>query len=397
MVFDLEDGDLYLRGSQNQIDAVLTELLSPSELDERRERRVGVADVGGGAATVGAALVAGEEYLRLTPESLAKVRELGEQLDANGSLRGYVRNGNKFAGDLKFDKVSFAPEQALALQTAAVSLALRSAIADVQKAVQEVQESVDELARRARAREVGRVVGLYEHLQAVTASTRARRRLLKADWDSVSGAGLELRQSLTALRAYAHTTLNSFDAGARVPKRAKSLAAFSDTEGLGGTMKLIAVAEKALHLWQYLRIEHVRVTDPEHVESALDDARASLRDNQRRDGELAEAATAKLDALRQISPLETHHLLSIPDLQRNAEAALSTVEEFATVSRTDMPTLERHVRRPEFADTRAEVKRQAISAKDTAAEASKIVGRAAGTGAKKAATKVVDPLRKLRQ
>ncbi|MFC5729482.1 MULTISPECIES: hypothetical protein [Nocardioides] len=397
VVFDLKDGGLYLRGAQDQIDAIVAELLSAAEVEARRTRSVGVADAAGAVTTAAALLAAGEEYLRLTPESLAKLRELGEQLDANGSLRGYLRKGSKFAGDLKFDKVSFRPEQALALQTAAVSLALRSAIADVQKAVEVVQESVDELARRARSQEVGRVVGLYEHLEAVAASTRSHGRLLKADWDSVSGAGLELRQSLTALRAYAQTTLNTFDADARVPRRAKALGAFSDTEGVGGTLKLIAVAEKALHLWEYLRLEHVRSTDPEHVESALEDARASLRTNQDRDRELVEAATGKLKALRQISPLETHHLFSIPDLQRNAEQALDTLEEFATVSRTGRPILDRHIHRPEFAETRAEVKRHAISAKDSAADASKAVGRAAGTGAKKAATKVTEPLRGLRR
>ena len=397
VAFDLEDGGLYLRGDRDRIDALLAELLSPEELEARREKTVSATDAAAAAATVGALLAAGEEYLRLTPESLAKVRQFGGEYDGTGALRGYVRSGGRFSGNLSFDTVSFGAEQALALQTAAVSLALRSAIADVKKAVEEVQKSLDKLARLVRAQEVGGVIGLYEHLEAVVTSTKSRGRLLKADWDSVSGAGLELRQSLAALRAYAQTTMRGFNADAQVPKRAKAIAAFSDQQDIGGTLNLIAVAERALHLWEYLRIEHVRVNDPEHVESALEDARASLRTNRDRDRELLEEATRKLEDLREIGPLETYRLFSIPELQQSADTALDALSDFATVSRTDLPELDRHIHRPPLSETRAEVMRHAIGAKDNAVKVSKTAGHATSKSAKKAATTVAKPLRGLKK
>jgi len=378
LVFDLEEGGLYLRGDRERIDALVAELLSSDALEARGGAAVGAADAAAMAASGAALLATGEEYLRLTADGLAKVREFGGQFDSTGALRGYVRSGGEFAGNLTFETVSFGAEQALALQTAAVTLALRSAIADVRKAVEEVQRGVDQIARRVEAREVGEVVGLYEYLESVVAATQTRGHLLRADWDSVSDAGRELHQSLRALRTYAHRTIASFDSRANVPTRARSVAAFADTHDLGGTLKLITIAERALHLWEYLRIEHVRVNDPDHVESALEDARTSLRTNRDRDRELIDEATRKLAALREIGPLEVHRVISIPELQRSAAAALDVLTDFATVSRTDLPDLDRTLYRPGLSDTQAELKRQAIGVRD---------------GAKQIAGKVTEPLR----
>jgi hypothetical protein len=98
--------------------------------------------------------------------------------------------GAKLAGvaaHLSFETVSLGAERALAMQTAAVSSALRSAIADVQAAVEAVDQKVSDVQKRVRAREVGEVVGTYRHLQQIVDSTRDRGHLLDADWDQVSG------------------------------------------------------------------------------------------------------------------------------------------------------------------------------------------------------------------
>ena len=72
------------------------------------------------------------EDLRLTAASAVKVAQYGEQFDASGALRGLVRGEKGIAGKLVFEPVSKTADQALALHTAAVSLALCSATADVQ-------------------------------------------------------------------------------------------------------------------------------------------------------------------------------------------------------------------------------------------------------------------------
>ena len=62
--------------------------------------------------TVAALASSGGDYFRLTAESAAKLGELGKQTDQNGSMYGFVRSGNRFAGNLRFDQANFAPEQA---------------------------------------------------------------------------------------------------------------------------------------------------------------------------------------------------------------------------------------------------------------------------------------------
>ena len=84
------------------------------------------------------------------------------------------------------------------MQTAAVALALalRSAIADVQAAVEAVDEKVSDIQKKVRAREVGEVVGTYRYLQRVVDATRERGKLLEADWDQVAGARRDLEIAL---------------------------------------------------------------------------------------------------------------------------------------------------------------------------------------------------------
>ena len=98
------------------------------------------------------------------------------------------------------------------MQTAAVALALRSAIADVQAAVEAVDEKVSDIQKKVRSREVGEVVGTYRFLQRVVDSTRQRGQLLEADWDQVAGARRDLEIALESLRAYVTETTSEIDA-----------------------------------------------------------------------------------------------------------------------------------------------------------------------------------------
>jgi hypothetical protein len=134
-----DDAGLLVRGEPDAVDAVLAEILLPAELDAHRRAASHVADVAPAGMSVAALSVTAQEYLRPTAASLEKLSRLGAQTDSSGALRGYVRHNGKFAGNLSFETVSFGAEQALALQTAAVTMALRTAIANVEAAVERVK------------------------------------------------------------------------------------------------------------------------------------------------------------------------------------------------------------------------------------------------------------------
>lgn len=391
----LDEGGLLVRGDLQSVDAVLEELLEPAEVEAHRRAASRVADVTAAGASVAAVAATAQEYLRLTPESLARVQQYGAQHDGSGALLAVVRgDGGRIAGQLKFEHVSFGAEQALAMQTAAVSMALRSAIADVQAAVERVEDKVSDIQRRLGARELGEVVGSYRRLSRVVEATSARGELLDADWESIAGAGLDLDRDLETMRAYVTKTVNAVKDDARLSKRENAVKRLSDPEGVAGTLRLILVAEQALHLWEYLRIERIRRTQPEHLESALEEARSSLRSQRQLDEALVHTATKRIKRARKIDPLEIHHVLAIPEMEKASNRALDALAEFARASRAPLPVASRRIRRPELAEAGAELKQQAIGAKDGVVQASMIVGRATARGAKTVSRRAGRPFRR---
>lgn len=390
----LDGDDLYVTGEATSIDLVLADLLGPVDAMRRRSA-TRLAEAGAVAAGAAALAMPAEELFRLTPEGLAKLAQYGEQLTDGGALRGFVRgDAGRFAGDLSFEAVSFGAEQALAMQTAAVALALRSAIADVQAAVEAVDEKVSDIQKKVRAREVGEVVGTYRFLKRVVDSTRERGQLLEADWDQVAGARRDLEIALESLRAYVTESINDINADDSLPKRESAIKRITSNKGVAGSLRLILIAEQSLHLLEYLRLERVRTTDPDQVPSALADAKRSLNAQRELDATLVHTAIASIEAAKQVDPLEIHRIFSIPQLEKASVKAFDALASFASASRSDLPEFDRLVRRPEVAEARAEVKRHAVYARDGVVDGSKALGQAVSQGAKQVSESVREKVRR---
>lgn len=384
------DGDgLYLRGNSGAIDAVVDQVLehAPSVGRRTRAKAADTLAVATTASVLG--MTSAEEFLRLTPESLARVQQLGGQMDATGALRGFVRGeGGQIAGQLTFEKVSFNVEQAMALQTAAVALALRTAIADVEAAVEAVDKKVADVQRRLRSRNVGEVVGTYRHLRTIHERTLARGHLLEAHWDQVAYSGRDLTVALEELRDFVTSTINAVGMDQNLAVRKAAINALGDEYGVGASLRLILVAEQALHLQQALRMERVRTTDPDHYQSALDDAKQSLQEQHDLNDRLVRNATEHLQAAVEIDPLEVHRIISIRTLPSALDAAATELESFATSARVDTPEIDRDIARPSLSDTRDEIRREARGAAQGFAAVSRGVGQQAALRAKGARSRL---------
>lgn len=385
----LDGDDLYVRGPADSIDLVLDEILGPAENKQRRNLLASSTDAGAVGASAAALNTTTEQLFRPTAGSLTKLRDLGAQLDGKGAVRGYVRNeAGHFAGDLAFETVAFGAQQALAMQTAAVSLALRSAIAEVGAAVEAVDEKVSDIQKRVRAGEIGEVIGTYRFLQRLVDKTRERGHLLEPDWDQAAGTRRDLYVALEKLRAYVKESLNDIDPEASLPKREEAIKRIASPKSVAGSLQLILIADQALHLMEYLRLERIRTTHPDEVSAALEDARGSLAEQRGRNAELVRIASDKIKDAMQIDPLEVHRLLSIPSMRRTATKALDTIEWFAEASRADLPTLDREIRRPQLSETKAEVQRRAVNAKDEVVHVGRTVGRFSSDGARQISSKL---------
>lgn len=357
-----EDG-LVLVGAEKDRQRVLSALGTP------------VTAAAGIAGSVAAVTTAGGDYYRLTAASAAKLAELGPRFDENGSMFGFVRSGNQFAGNLRFDQVAFAPEQALALQSAAVSLALRSAIADVQAAVERVEDKIEDVQRHLRAQLNGDVVGTLRHLERVATATQQRGVLLEADWASVAGIRVDISRNLERLRDYVARQAGDIDARTRLPKREAKLDDFLEPGGGRDQLNLILISEHSLHLWEMLRIAQVRQREPEHVESAIDDARRSLSHERRQNEELVASVMECVDQLRQVRPLEVHRVFSAREMRQTATDIHTSLQEFARAAHLPLPELSETVL-PTVKDAREEAQARALEA----ARGAKALGAAAAQG-----------------
>lgn len=362
LIFADEFGVL-VQGPEDAASAAIEQLLQGTDPGPGARRRIPATETAAIGATGLAVAASSGEYLRLTSESAALVTKYKAQFNEAGAMRGWVKDGNKFAGQLAFEPVSMAAEQALALQTAAVSLALKSAIADVQKAVEEVADKVDDIRKQMRARLQGDVVGTYRHLREVADQTTQRGRLLEADWDSVAGVRNQLHRDLDTLRNYVRGEVNEITLDLSVPAREKRFRRFVEDAGsVADTLRLILVTEQSLQLFEYLRLQRVRDRDPEHVESALDDARNSLKGQLERDEELVNRMLAAVERGRVVEALEVHRVFSKGSLDAAARRFHEQVAVFSDSSRLTLPGQLDDMRQASIADARAELRRRGVVA-----------------------------------
>lgn len=375
-----DDFGLLVRGASDDVALTIDELLGRLPESHRASiSRTAVTDTAV-LATSGVALASTSgEYVRLTAESLAKVREFGEQYDASGALRGYVRNAKgQYAGQLSFEQVNLAAEQALALQTLAMSMALRTAIANVQQAVERVEGKVDAIDRRLVSRTLGDVIGTFRMLTRICDETSARGRLLSADWDSVAAIGHKVQTDLEALRDDARVRVGELAAGLSIPKRVDKLEDFQKRGDLTDILNLILVLEQSLHLWEYLRLQHIARTDSDHLQSAHDGARRMLHEQSELDVELVEALTDAIDAACVVKPLEIHHVFSLQALGAQARAVHAAVRSFAEAGRLPVPAELGELSVPKPVEARDEIKDRAVVAGRAAKELSASAGSATG-------------------
>ncbi|MBM9461166.1 hypothetical protein JK386_14790 [Nocardioides sp. zg-536] len=361
---DVPDGNVLLWREQDGIVVIGDEQDRSRFLESLDVARTHVTTAGAAAGSVAAVAGTAGEYFRLTKTSAEKLHVLGKQHDPSGSMYGFVKSGNRFAGNLRFEEVPVAPEQVLALQSAAVSLALRSAIADVQAAVERVEDKVEDVQRHLRAQLNGDVIGTLRHLERVATATQQRGVLLEADWASVATVRVDISRNLERLRDFVARQAGEIDALARLPRREAKLDDFLEPGGGRDQLNLILVSQHSLHLWEMLRVAQVRQREPAHVESAIEDARRSLAQERRKNEELIISVSAAVDDLRQIRPLEVHRFFSAREMRQTAADIHDSLAQFAEAARLPLPEVGEIVQ-PTVRDARDEAQARALDAART--------------------------------
>jgi hypothetical protein len=112
----------------------------------------------------------------------------------------------------------------------------------------------------------------------------------------------------------------------------------------------------------YLWPQRARDRYPEHVESALENTRASLLAQRDHDEQLVSLMLAAIDRTRVVEAFEVQHLLSKGDLDTHARTFHQEVATFAENSRLARPDDLGAMPQAGLADTGAEVRRKAVVA-----------------------------------
>ena len=160
-------------------------------------------------------------------------------------------------------------------------------------------------------------------------------------------------------------------------------------------LQLLVLAEDSYYQWQRLRLERVRVVEPDRLASVVDRANRQLAADLRRDSEMVDLLHARLTAYATQRPLERLHPLAARDLQGNVTSLRQDLEEFAVARRMQVagwsdstrPTISdavRELRDRTVATGQHAIKQASVVAEEVGGTATDVgravAGRASGLG-----------------
>ena len=321
-----------------------------------------LTDVAGAAAGLAALRSTSGTAFRLSPEH-QKLFESGLMPRSSGYFKGVFRGaGGSITNHADLELISLAPQQALAVQGLMATAALRAAIQEVQKAVERVEGKVDDLVALTKATTIAGVVGNHRLLAEYVDRMDRTGALPHVDWDTVAGLGPELAKGIEELRRFALGRVDRLAHSQGAKERARRLREMADDSRLGEVLQLLVVAEDSHYLWQRLRIERSRTSDPEQVAAIVESARRHLREDLEADVEFVRGLREWLVEYGKLRPLEIHRILSRNKLEADVPRLRQELDEFVEARRLQVaswPDLER----PTLKDARAEVRRLAIDAR----------------------------------
>jgi hypothetical protein len=286
-----------------------------------------VADLGALGASVAAIGSSHGQYLKLTPRAMRLLQEHGQVPSGDGTFWGFVRGRTGFAGNLDFEAVDFSPEQMLSLQTAAVGLALRAAIKEVQAAVERVENKVEEISDLLASERIGDVLGTRRALEPLVERARRDGRISATDWSGIAPLGASIAKDVETLRAFLRKRLIAAKGGLRPSERVRDAEALVAVGGLvAESIALLVIAEHNLAAWQELRILNVAANEPGHVDWTIADAAEVLRSSQRDDQAIIDELRAVAERLTTPSALDG----LAPWQRRDLQQARSDLDELSS-------------------------------------------------------------------
>lgn len=358
--------------------------------------RQSLADLGAAATALEALMASNGTYFRMSPESLQGYQQSGAIPGSPGYFKGVQRAANgQWGGNLDFQQVSFAAEQAMSVQLTMATVALRAAINEVQECVKRVEDKVDLLVLATKAEQTGRVLGHHKTLVRRVEALEQSGTLPAVDWESVAGLEPDLNAAVEELRAYAIGCVRLLKPEAAVADRAKQVQDAVAEEHLGEVLQMLVVAEDSLYRWQRLRIERARTTEPENLEHIVRSAREHLAADLKADAELVGDLRAALVEYSKPRPLEAPRFRSRKKIADALPDLRGQVDEFVDARRLQVESWPA-IDQPTLRDARQEIGRIGIEAGRTAKHGGAEVIQLTRSGTRRASEAAIRRVRRSR-
>ncbi|MEZ0358909.1 hypothetical protein [Mycobacterium sp. SA01] len=332
----LQPGGLVVSGEPEAVEAYLSRLrtVAGKTMQVTGINRSSIANAAGLLAGMAGILADTGKYVRLHPDSVNALRVGNWIPGTDGYFRMMTRGDNGlFLQQLQWAPSQITPPQMLAVQLIATQLALKSAVADVEKAVRRVEGKVESVLNIAQATRAGDVLGNHLSIRRATDFIEKHGELPDADWDALAGLGPTLNVTVEQLRNHVARVLDSFDPELPVQERAAKLAAAVDDKQFGETLSLLVVAEDALYRWQLLRLNRVGQKEPQHRQRVIDDLNELLAHQLAEDGRLYREAKSLLDEFAKPAPMEGFRFQKVRELAKYRSTLRDELDGFAAARR----------------------------------------------------------------
>lgn len=285
------------------------------------------AGLAAGAASV---LSQSAKFVQLHPESVAAIQRGNLINGTDGFYRMMTRGADmKFTKQLQWKPANLSPQRMMSMQMLAVQVALKSAISEVEAAVERVEGKVDDVLRLAQATRSGDILGDRTSVERMVAYLEKHGSFSDTDWEWISGIGPGLNRTVEQLRQHALGTLKSFDPSRPIQDRADFVVNAVENQQLGETLSLLVVAEETLFKWQRLRIARVASVEPDHLQKVLDDAQELLAHQLSADSDVYKRGQEVLNAVSKTEAIDGLRFFSVQELNRDLPKLREHLDEFA--------------------------------------------------------------------
>lgn len=251
--------------------------------------------------------------------------------DSNGTIRSHARI--PAPGGV----AAIAPQMAALM---ALEAAISAQFDQIHEHLDVIEDKVDEVLRLAAAERLGDIYGHHRVLARKARAMADGDALTATDWSSLAGLGPDLEVGVERLRMHASKQAETLDSRLGPGKRAEQLEAMVRKNRLGETLQLLVVAQKSLFLWQRLRLEQVRVTEPEHFEQTIASARNILREQYRADVDLVVGLRELLTTHAVLKTSEAHHKLVSRSLTKHRQELEAMLDQFVQARNLQLATWE---------------------------------------------------------